>query len=164
MYSNITVIQCNDAVFLFLSLLFLLWNSNRESSVSKRSYFCSRLAASVLLSHSLNSPLSSPLQFHLAVGSGAQQHGDAFLRPHRRQLRPGVPLPVRRLTDHRLLLQPGGGGDALLPVVPAHGGPRHGHGARPGHGAGFTLWQVRTPGRSVCNDAKQREAAKRLKR
>lgn len=72
------------------------------------------------------SALFLPLQLHLAVGSGAQQHGDALLRSHRRQLRPGVPLSVRRLADHRLLLQPGGGGDAPLPVVPSHDGPPHG--------------------------------------
>lgn len=99
---------------------------------------------SLRLSHSV-----SPLQFHLAVGSGAQQHGDAFLRSHRRQLRPRVPLSVRRLADHRLLLQRGGGGDALLPLVPGHDGPRHGHGARPGHGSGLTVWQVPSSSRLV---------------
>lgn len=99
---------------------------------------------SLTLSHSV-----SPLQFHLAVGSGAQQHGDAFLRSHRRQLRPRVPLSVRRLADHRLLLQRGGGGDALLPLVPGHDGPRHGHGARPGHGSGLTVWQVPSSSRLV---------------
>lgn len=89
-----------------------------------------------------------PLQFHLAVGSGAQQYGDAFLRSHRRQLRPGVPLSVRRLTDHRLLLQPRGGRDALLPVIPSHG--RHWHGGRAGHGARFTLRKVQSWSLITC--------------
>lgn len=121
----------------------------------------------------LTLPVSRLLQLHLAVGSGAQQHGDALLRPHRRQLRPRVPLHVRRLAAHRRVLQPGGGRDALLPQLPVGSGPRRRPGPPSAHGPGPSGRQVRGRTRSrfslslglvdrlVCSAGRGTEAARR---